>query len=410
MAEDRSHYGYALRAIQRSRLRLVVKRPSLSPASSDKMPDPPPPAPGSRKRRLSFQGLMRNAFGLMDAAAGAGAQSPGCKRPRSELFGPPKTGEFVRMLRLASGGAGASASASPAFADPECVFLFAVRDLHRKERVAHKPLLPRYSDVLNVLVPGDRRRAANIILAVAAKMDLEPCTASAAVLLMDRFLSHFGKGVPSSSLAYTALMCLNVAGKIHDLDNNFFGTSRFMTLVRDCVRDAETKQATVKQFMLVAGSTEERIFRVLDAEFTATPPALEYVHMATGWGPRSADPDQLNLWEAAVFLCDLFCTYTEATDYAQVEIARAALHVLGHEPAGPDPQASFVYVAERMRAAARQFFGTADARGEPTNDPYIGVRMRHHLRFGAMLLMRTILAATPTETPEGPVSQLPRPK
>lgn len=384
-ADDAGHYVHAMRTIQRSRQRLVVARESHSPASSDQSVPTHDLLDGSgqasRKRRLSlggFQGLLRSAFGGMIAP------SP-CKRPRSELF-LPNEGEFARMARGLK-----LAIPNPA----ECAFLFAVRDLHRKERAARKPVLPRYSEILSVLIPGDRRRAANIILAAAAKMDLESCTPTCAVLLMDRFLSHLGKAVPSSSLAYTALMCLNVAGKIHDLDTNFFGTRRYMTLVRDCIKDPAAKQRDVVQFMRVAESTEQRILRVLESELTSTPPALEYIHLATGWGPRSEDREQLDHWQACVFLCDMFATYTEATDYTQVEIARAVLRVLGYEPASPGGGGgggAFEHAAERMREATRQFFACAGS--SVAEDPYAGVRMRHSLHLGALLLVKELVTGS----------------
>lgn len=189
-----------------------------------------------------------------------------------------------------------------------------------RERYANYQVRPNYPDICGVLEPGDRRHLVNIIMGASDKMRSEPGTPTFAALTMDRYLSAITTSVTPKSSPILALSCLNIAGKLVDLDpdSTRYGTVAMTKFIRDC---SETSKS-VREFRGLIESLERKIVNTIGMEMYAIPSVLEYIEEGTKWSTNSQK------WNLAVTICDIFYTFTDCTKYTQHQIACAIVYII----------------------------------------------------------------------------------
>ena len=260
-------------------------------------------------------------------------------------------------------------------------YFYNVRNLIRRENISKNHVVPKYPDVKKTLHAGDRRNAVNIIMAASRKLGLELGTPSYAVLIMDRFLSHISTAISPNSLAVMAMTCLNIAGKIYDLDGSRCGSRSMMNLIRACCRE-EDKQFTMTEFVTLVNRAETQIMSCIDSEALGVPTVLEYVNTFTGWGD-SKDYDDKFKWLGCVFMCDVYCAHTEYTEFKQYDVAKAIVDMQIQSPPArcvccnsvqciSDPAPP---IKRNIARSVLLYFMKSGERVQ--TDPYVGVRTRH---------------------------------
>ena len=247
--------------------------------------------------------------------------------------------------------------------------------MHKREEGASYRIVPNYPDArwwLHRMPPGSRRKAVNVIYLIASKLNLEVGTPSMAVVLFDRFMSAVRVPVPAHKILFIAAVCLNMAGKIVDIDRGFCGGKAVMQMLRDMVPRA-IKQKSEKAFAVSIGDMESFILQGMDSRMLELPPAIQCVAEITGWN----DGD-VPAWLHAVLLCDLLNTDTASTGFLQCDIARAVVEEVCGIASEPSSVCAALQRAKAIFAASR---------GEQAfRDPYLGVRVRHSLNACVSLI------------------------
>lgn len=232
------------------------------------------------------------------------------------------------------------------------------------EQMSPFRVLPNYPDVINVLPPGARRRAVNTIHLMSNALNLEICTPGLGVLIMDRFFSS-RKASPRccSSVMLTAMICLNAAGKVADLDKGFCGSRGVMAMVRNATPPA-LRQPDHTTFARYAASIEREVLRSIENTLLSYPCALQIIATVTGWHENDE-----SLWLRSAIVCDVFGTDSASTQYTQTQIAMAVVGILTNSPT--------MYIATvRIIQCIDMFVNSAKER-VIWKDPYFGVRCRH---------------------------------
>lgn len=240
--------------------------------------------------------------------------------------------------------------------------------MREREESAIYRIVPNYPDTrwwLNQLPPGSRRKAVNMIYLMAHKLNLEVGTPSAAVILMDRFLSAIKTPIPSHKILFVAAVCLNMAGKLVDIDRGYCGGRAVMQLMRDMMPQA-IRQKTEIAFAVSVGDMEAYIMQCMANRMLEIPPALQCISEITDWDSRD-----YVAWLHAAFICDVFSVDTASTNFLQCDIARAVVEELCGAETERTP-------LTRAMSRAKSIF-VASGKEQAYSDPYFGVRMRHSL-------------------------------
>lgn len=222
--------------------------------------------------------------------------------------------------------------------------------------------------------PGSRRKAVNLIHLMASALNLEVGTPGTAVLMFDRFMSAVSVPVPSNKVLFIAAVCLNIAGKIFDIDKGYCGSKEVMRLIR-CVSHESIIRKTERAFAAFMTDMEYYILKVLDFRTMEIPTALQCIAAVTTW-----ERDNGQAWLHAALLCDILSTDTASTNFSQWEIARAVIHDICGIPSGEGT----MHVTEALKRSKRIF--VASGGEQPHSDPYFGTRMRHSLNSAIPLL------------------------
>lgn len=222
--------------------------------------------------------------------------------------------------------------------------------------------------------PGSRRKAVNLIHLMANALNLEVGTPGTAILMFDRFMSAVPVAVPCNKVLFIAAVCLNIAGKIFDIDKGYCGSKEVMRLIR-CVSHESIIRKTERAFSAFMADMECYILKVLDFRTMEIPTAMQCIAAVTTW-----ERDNCQAWLHAALLCDVFSTDTASTNYSQWEIARAVIHDICGVPSDENT----MHVAEAINRSKRIF--VASGGEQPHNDPYFGARMRHSLNSAVPLL------------------------
>jgi hypothetical protein len=225
-------------------------------------------------------------------------------------------------------------------------------------------VLPNYPDVIGTLPPGARRRAVNTIHLMSKTLNLEICTPGLGVLIMDRFFSTRQK-MPSSrdSVMLTAMICLNAAGKVADIDKGFCGSHGVMAMVRDATPPA-LRQRDHVTFAKYAAEIEREVLRTLDSMVLSCPCAMQIIAEITNW--HEIDEPR---WLRAAIACDAFGADSVSTQFSQTQIARAVVGILTNSP--------MVHSATGHVTQSVNMFVNSNREHVIWRDPYFGVRRRH---------------------------------
>jgi hypothetical protein len=235
------------------------------------------------------------------------------------------------------------------------------------------PVVANYPDVCGFLPPGARRRAINVIHLMAHTLNLELCTPGLGVLLLDRFFST-RKTLPSSpdSVVLTAMICLNVAGKVADVDRGFCGSKGVIDMIRDA-SPFKLRQGNRAMFSKYVAVLEREILYTLDSTLLSCPCAMQTISELTGWNLLN-EP----LWLRSAFVCDVFGVDSASTYFSQTQIARA---VVGVVTLSPEMHAATAAILRGLKV-----FCASALEKDYRRDPYFGVRMRHSTNSEAILL------------------------
>ena len=247
-----------------------------------------------------------------------------------------------------------------------------------REESASYRVVPNYPDTrwwLNQLPPGSRRKAVNIIYLMANKLNLEVGTPSMAVLLFDRFLSAVKVPVPSHKILLIAAVCLNIAGKIVDIDRGFCGSKPVMQMIRDMVPQ-NVRQKSERVFSIMMGDMECYILQCMNNEMIELPPAIQCISEITNWDARNC-----TAWLHASLICDIFNTDTASTNFRQCDIARVVIEDICGIPSEKSDLFTAIQKAKAIFVASGEELAFSD--------PYFGVRMRHSLNECVSLLLES---------------------
>jgi hypothetical protein len=263
------------------------------------------------------------------------------------------------------------------------------------EQASPHRVLPNYPDAIGILPPGARRRAVNVIYLMSKTLNLEICTPSLGVLIMDRFLSS-RETLPScrESVMLTAMICLNAAGKVADVDKGFCGSHGVMVMVRDATPSTLRQQDHVT-FAKYTAAIEREVLRAIDSTLLSCPCAMQIIANITNWFEID-EP----LWLRAAIICDVFSADSASTRYTQTQIAKAVVGLLTDFPTTHSATCAIAQSIIMFVNSAREHV--------IWKDPYFGVRRRHadnpELVFLFQNAGRFLLAhcATP-ETPQKPI-------
>lgn len=240
-------------------------------------------------------------------------------------------------------------------------------NLQEREESATYRIVPNYPDTrwcLNKIPPGSRRKAVNIIYLMAYRLNLEVGTPSMAVLLFDRFMSAIRVPVSSNKILFIAAVCLNIAGKIFDIDNGFCGSKGVMQMIRDMVPPC-IRQRSEKAFAVSMGDMECYIMQCMNNKMMELPNALQCISEVTQW-----DRSNYMAWLHSALLCDIISADTASTNFCQYQIAKAVI-----ENICDIESRSF---ASKAIARAQTMF-IASSEEHIYRDPYFGIRMRHNM-------------------------------
>lgn len=310
-------------------------------------------------------------------SADAVLQSNPKKRSRSESEGvdseendsPPSSG-CCGMMRPRKRARLAIRVAAP----PSCVFSPPPKivenpevkwtTLLAEEQASPFRVLPNYPDFSRMLPPGARRRAVNIIHLMSRTLNLEICTPCLGVLIMDRFLST-RQDLPScrESVMLTAMICLNTAGKVADVDKGFCGSRGVMAMVRDAT-PIGLRQKDHDSFARYAAEIEREVLKSIDSTLLSCPCAMQIISEVTNWN-NIDEP----LWLRSAILCDVFSTDSISTRYTQCDIARAVFGVL--------TGAREAHAATYHMVQSINMFVNSARESVLWKDPYFGARCRH---------------------------------
>lgn len=243
----------------------------------------------------------------------------------------------------------------------------------RREASARFKVKEGYPDTCrscHSLAPGTRRKVINTMYTMAACLNLELGTPTFGVLLMDRFLTAKPKAIRRDSILLVAMVCLNIAGKVADIDGGYCGSKSVLQLIRDTV-PPRVRAKTEHMFLRCVYQIETLILSTMDNHMFELPPAMQCVAEVTRWHEI---PDQLK-WLEAAMLCDIFATDTASTGYAQWEAAQAVVYVVEGALA-PRGVAATPRALPAVCHAAVVFLNSG---GVPDQlmDPYYGSRLRH---------------------------------
>jgi hypothetical protein len=229
--------------------------------------------------------------------------------------------------------------------------------------ICTEPLvLPSYVTVRQ-MVAGSRRAAANVVYVMASRMNLEVCTPSFAMLVLDRFLSRTQRWFGGEEVLMVAMICLNMVGKIVDVDRGYCGSRLVAAMIRSAVVP-ELRCAKLVDFCRRAAMIERSILETLGSRVLLCPSALQYIAEATEWHLCN-----VLIWLRCAFIVDVFTFDSACTAFTQNEIARAVADIVeGRRPAGA-----------ACHDAIQRALLIYDRSSEETmlQDPYFGARVRH---------------------------------
>lgn len=225
-------------------------------------------------------------------------------------------------------------------------------------------VLPNYPNIMKFLPAGARRMSVNIIFLMANTLNLELCTPGLGVLIMDRFFSS-RKSLPScrQSVILTAMICLNAAGKVADIDKGYCGSHGVMAMVRDAVPPM-LRHPSHESFARYAAAIEREVLLTIDNTLLSYPCAMQLIANITKWH-EEAD----YMWARAAVACDIFCVNSFSTIYTQTETAKAVVGLLTGDPA--------IHLATSHLVQSIQMFVNSSKEGILWRDPFFGVRHRH---------------------------------
>ena len=233
-------------------------------------------------------------------------------------------------------------------------------------------IIPDYPDVRGVIPPGTRRNAVNVIYLMAHVLNLEPCTPGFGVLIMDRFLSTVDvRGCDSDvaarrrSMVTMAMMCLNVAGKIADIDRGFCGSRGVMCMIRDA-SPACMKMANHDEFARHVTAMECELLETLDGRMLSYPCTMQIIARATMWHITCEE-----MWLRAIFVHDVFDASTISTRFSKTRIAQGIVKLLSSNGERTDP------VIDSILCGLSLFFDVTRGKTSMIDDPLFGVRVRH---------------------------------
>lgn len=244
-------------------------------------------------------------------------------------------------------------------------------EMLERERSSPYPIVPDYPDRLGALHPGSRRRAANVMHMMAHVLNLELCTAGFAVLTFDRYFSNRRRSSEEedeNSAMLMAMVCLNVAGKVADLDSGHCGSKAVISMLREA-SPARVHKKTRSAFARHVGKLERDVLETLNGTLLSHPSAMQIISEITGWD--ASDPP---MWLRAGFVCDVFSADTTSTRFSQTQIARSVVELCRSADYDDDDDDDSNAIACSLRA----FFGSErSCMGDSSRDPYFGVRIRH---------------------------------
>jgi hypothetical protein len=243
----------------------------------------------------------------------------------------------------------------------------------KTEQLSPFHVLPNYPDFKTFLPPGARRRCVNVIHLMASALNLEICTPGLGVLIMDRFLSS-RRTLPSrtESVMLTAMICLNAAGKVADVDKGFCGSHGVMAMVRDAT-PFSIRQPDHPSFAKYVAAIEREVMRGVDGTLLSCPCAMQIIANVTNWN-ETDEP----MWLRAAIMCDVFGTDSASTRYMQTQIARSVVNVLTEfSGTASRPLGHCVHAAEASILQSIQTFVNSASERDMWKDPYFGVRRRH---------------------------------
>jgi hypothetical protein len=226
-------------------------------------------------------------------------------------------------------------------------------------------VVANYPDDRNFMPPGARRKAVNVMCLMSHVLNLELCTPGLGSLIMDRFFSC-RESLPfpnENSIMVIAMICLNIAGKMADLDRGTCGSKRVMSMLREASPDI-LKQDNHDDFAKYATKMECEIMNTLDGNILSCPCVMQIISQFTRW-----DTTHERLWYRAAFMCDVFNIDSVSTYFLQTEIARGIVDII-HKTS------THHVVTESIVRSLHVFFNSAGIY-EEKSDPYFGVRLRH---------------------------------
>lgn len=375
--DDTMFYEKALKTITTSKASLGPYNPpppSRSPpvpyVSSSSDSEGTESIPLKRKRSQWIKEILSSS----SSSSSSSSFTPVNKKPRQTIF--------MEIIHKASPTIAVPSSYSSPTASPTIIIpQNAIELLRDREKYANYCVKPTYPTVNDILVPGDRRRCVNLILAMCYKLKNEPCTPCYAVLVMDRYLSNTSGSVSPQSTPILALMCVSIAGKLVDLDPDStpYGTLQYSKFVRACSISSKTQ----KEFSLLLESLERRILNTLGIEMYSIPCVMEYIDAGTPWVAK----DDYR-WTLALIICDVFFTFTNCTKYSQYEIA-AGIVCLIETPDTSSKDKSLLYTTSHasepmIKAIARgilqdvwMFASNKTKFSRMADDPFVGIKLRH---------------------------------
>ena len=199
----------------------------------------------------------------------------------------------------------------------------ALRGLVAQEQNSPFPIVPHYHDLRQFLPPGCRRKAVNTIYLMAASLNLEICTPSLAVVIMDRYFSAISAlKWERNRIVLIAMLCLNIAGKVADLDSGYCGSRSVMVMIRSAVPE-NLRCADETSFFKETAAIERDILSTIKNTLLSYPCALQMIAAATNW-----NEDNEPMWLRAALACDVFNTDSIVTEFSQAAICAGVISFL----------------------------------------------------------------------------------
>jgi hypothetical protein len=211
---------------------------------------------------------------------------------------------------------------------------------------------------------GDRCKAVNVVYTMATTLNLEWCTPSFACFLLDRFLSKRQMTVAKNRFVMLAMVCLNMAGKVADIDKGHCGSPGVTHMMADALSPLFEDTRTISRGLY---QIETIVLRTLDHMINEPLIALACVAEATDW--HRID---ITAWKESILICDVFTTDERSTCYFQHQIARAVVLLVKSSEEVVDATADICSVLASFfdESCVEKFYGV---KLRHQNDPMVRV-------------------------------------